>query len=1027
MKTFLKIAAGLLLLFIALIVALNIYFNDDRLKSLIIPQVQEATGSEISVDKMSITFFRTFPRFGLELEELTVPDLNGDPVLKLDNLLVSVELFPLLRNEVSITRLSMNNPDLYYTVYSDSTTNIDFLLESDEMETDEPSPINLSIPKIIITNGSLNYSDSSTDMIVSMSGLDADLSLFYSDLIENRIDATLESLSVVMGGKSMINNLSLSLNQRSTLDLENEILTLTEGTFAIRGLALNVLGSVSDWSSESPALSLQFRSTSDNFGELLRLAPPEYDELLSGLVTRGSFALDGSIEGNYSEDSLPLIDLTIAVADGYLKNSDLPEAIEDIHFEILFNNELATIRNLRASAGVNSITGSGEIKQPLEEDATYSLDMDGDINLNTIGSFYPIAELGIDDLAGLLKINATASGRMDEPANATFSGLFNLTDGLLKYVDVPRPIENINFRMDANQDRIQISESGFTAADNRMTLTGTILRPLDEDERSVDVRSSIQFDLDTIKEFYPIDEDTLSMRGQLIAEIVLRGRPDPEQIESLLQESTFVLTDGYLSHSIVKNPLEEITFRAVASGRRLSITEAQFTSGENALSMTGTILNYLSDEPEVDLTFDGNALLSSVSSYYSLEPWVQELTGNAVMNLNTRGPVNNINQIALTGSLEVADVTAAGDSIPMPVTNLSGRMDIRPTQMTLERFSMNYGLSDIQLQGNMQNYMSFLDENGNGQTLPSITGSYNSRLLNIDEMIDWDEESDEDPYPIYLPNLSASVDAVIDQLIIFDLSITEIKGKSRITPTLIEITEAEAKLFDGTANGRMNWNVPDPLQTDILFNGSLSGLTAEAFFRETGFLGEKSTIHQYLTGEFSAELNYATNLTPSLDPDITTARSAGSFGMTKARLRGHPIQTQIAQFLKVSELESLTMDEWTANYTIQDTVMTIKNLKLTSGNLGMELNGTLHMVSDRIDYRATLLLPERFKRGIATVISGGAADALQLEDGRMAVPIRITGTTASPRVGPDTDVIERIIQDKIREGAGDVLRRLFGG
>jgi len=74
-----------------------------------------------------------------------------------------------------------------------------------------------------------------------------------------------------------------------------------------------------------------------------------------------------------------------------------------------------------------------------------------------------------------------------------------------------------------------------------------------------------------------------------------------------------------------------------------------------------------------------------------------------------------------------------------------------------------------------------------------------------------------------------------------------------------------------------------------------------------------------------------------------------------------------------------------------------------------------------------LLLPERFKRGIASVISNRAADALQLEDGRMAVPIRITGTSASPQIRPDTETIERIIRDYIRDGASNALRRLFGG
>ncbi|MFU8812427.1 MAG: hypothetical protein ACNA78_05620, partial [Balneolaceae bacterium] len=76
---------------------------------------------------------------------------------------------------------------------------------------------------------------------------------------------------------------------------------------------------------------------------------------------------------------------------------------------------------------------------------------------------------------------------------------------------------------------------------------------------------------------------------------------------------------------------------------------------------------------------------------------------------------------------------------------------------------------------------------------------------------------------------------------------------------------------------------------------------------------------------------------------------------------------------------------------------------------------------------ATLLLPERFKSTISSIISSRAADALQNEDGMLAIPILITGTSSNPQVGPDTGAINRIIEERLRDGAGDVLRRLFGG
>lgn len=1028
MKLFLKIIAGFLILLIIVLIGLNLYFTDERLKTMILPELREMTGSDIQVEHMSLTFFKTFPQAGVELTGFALPDPEGNPVATLEELVVGVELLPLLSNEISISELVLDKPVLNYLIYEDSTTNIDFLLTTEaEDTTEEDSGYEISIPEFTIHSATVSYSDITSQMSVDVRNLDAEISLQFAELIESTLDAQIGSLSVMMDSIKYLDGMAIAINQSSTLDIENEELNLTEGILSIRGLALNINGLISAWSGEAPKLNLEFSSASENFGELLRLAPSEYDELLEGLETRGSLQLEGSVTGNISENSLPQFSLILNVENGYLKNPDLPEAIEDIVINAEAGNELITLNSLSANAAGNKIQVSGSIQQPLEDNAAFNIDFEGDVDLSSIAGFYPLDEAGIQSLKGMLVADISANGKAAEPENAKFTGNFILNDGALQFSDVSQAIENIEAQIRANETRIDIENIAFEAAENTFSMEGNVLNPLAENNRTVDLNAELNFDLATIKNFYPLDEDTLMLRGKLNALVNLSGKVDMDNPGQLLQQGRFTLTNGFVRHVEIAKPLEDITLRAEASGSRLQITEARFDTGENSLALNGTVTNYLSENPNFDLFIEGDAVLADVTDYYSLEPWIQQLTGTAELNLRATGPAGNPQQIKLNGDLILNNVEAKGDSLPLPVSQMNGTFSVNPQSANLQNFSMKFGSSDISLEGEMRNYMGMLAEQPTPSERPKISGRYESRLLNLDEMIDWDaeEETSEEPIYIELPQLDATVEAAIEKLVIFGLEITRISGTGTVNPQQVQLNNAQAHLFDGTATGNFTWNVPQPDQTAITFNGSLDEITAEAFFRDTGFLGKNSNIHQYLNGALSAEIQYNTTLNELMEPVLPTTKAEGRFGMTRARLAHHPVQEQIASLLKIDELSTLALDSWEANFTMANETMTFRDFKITSENIGFELGGTYHLTAENINFDATVLLPERFKKGIASILPNRAADALQRDDGTIAVPLKITGTMSKPQVRQDNDLIKQIVQDYLKDQGGKLLDRLF--
>ncbi|HET8864753.1 MAG TPA: AsmA-like C-terminal region-containing protein [Gracilimonas sp.] len=1029
MKLFLKILTGFLVTLIILVIGVNIYFNDERLRNTVVPKLTENLGTEVEVSEMSLSLFRSFPNAGVSMEGVRIPDQDGETIVKLDELLLSVKIIPLISGDVNITELSLNSPEIYYTIYEDSTSNIDFLLADDPEDpaTDEEG-ISLAIPNLSITNGKLHYYDHDSKTEILANGLNAQLSLKYADLIETDLTSELNSLTVNIDGENYLNDLALQLDQISTLDLENEQLVIQEGSLAIRGLMLDLEGQVDSWSNEAMNINLATSSSTDDFGDLLTLVPPEFEEYVTGLETKGELNIKGTISGRYSESQIPDYNFTVTVEDGYIKNNELPQAIEDIQLSFIADNNKISLQTFEAKAAQNTISVTGTLFDPLEDNPAYDLNIDSDINLSTIESFYAISDFDIERMAGTLIVDVNAKGQVEDSENSELDGTIIFSDGLIQYAGVSQPIENIDIDMSATNKMINIQSASLSAAGNSLRFTGSVDDPLDKALRSIDVTGEVNVDLATVKEFYPIDEDTLMMRGDLQSNIVLKGNLEPFDFQNLLQSSTLSLTNGYFAHPSVAEPIEDITFEGTVSGNTLVISQANFKTGNNELSVTGNIQEYLSDNPILNLTMDGNAQLGDVSRYYELKPWINELAGNAVMNLKAQGPAGDPLKIDFNGELNLSDVTARGDSLPLPVTDLGGELTVSPETMDLTDFTMKFGSSDIQLAGEMSNYLSFIKENVSQSELPSVTGNYSGTLLNMDEMIDWDEETDpNEPIPIELPEINANVGAEISKLIILGIDLTDVSGSGEMTPEKLVLRDAKATMFEGSATGNMIWDIPTPTDTRINFSGTLDSLAAKAFFRDTGFLGENSTIHKYVEGAFSADVNYVSDLNPALSPVLSTIDAEGSFGMTKARLVNHPIQMKVANFLNVKELETLALDEWRSEFTITNEVLTFKELNLTSDKIGLEMSGTHHLGNDEIDYEAVIALPGTFKKGLSSVIGEQAVNALTQENGTISVPLVITGNYSNPTVRPNETVIKKIVEDYLKEKGGNILKDIFDG
>src|SRR5699024_8954225 len=559
---------------------------------------------------------------------------------------------------------------------------------------------------------------------------------------------------------------------------------------------------------------------------------------------------------------------------------------------------------------------------------------------------------------------------------------------------------------------------------NSMSAKGNIRNLLDENTRRIDnMNTDIRFDLSTIKEFYPIDEDTLRMEGQLRAQATLDGKAN--QIEQAVQSGSINLKNGFIDYKEFDAPFRNITFESVLQGPQMTITKGSLESGNNSIQATGVINNYLSDNRSVNLKAEGDVMLEELANYYDLKPDINELSGSANFSLGVKGPLSQPAKLALSGKLTVKNGNMSGEALQEPVSNLNGSFSLSPEKATLNDLSFEMGSSDFDLKGSLSHYMEYLKEEKKRRTTPRLTGQYSSNYLNLDELIDWSDTTSTD-FNLQLPDLNSSISANIDKLKITGVTMQNLSGKATSTPKKINLTQASVELFEGKATGTMVWKIPENIPSDFNFKGSLDSLRLESFFKAFPVLGSDSQFYKFISGAFSTSVDYSTRIDQELNPLIRSTVMNGNFGMSQAHLDNHPLQQKLASFTKINALRDVTLDDWESTVAIDDNVLTISDLSLTSDDIGLELDGTQNLISERIDFHLSLLLPARFKKTIASVITGQAADALTREGGTIAVPLSITGTFNNPSVKADQSVIKPIIRKHLENKAGDVLKDLFG-
>ena len=507
-------------------------------KERILHQVEQTLGREVEVEEIGVT---VWGGIGVRLAQFRIaddPDFSTEAFIRADDLQVNVALWPLLSQEIQVSRLILRRPQIqlirdehgrfnFASMAQTATTSAaqETPQETSQESDETASPLLLLVAFLDIQNGDVRYMDqqAGTDFRVTQLDLRAhDVSL--EEPVRLELDAAVLSDQHNISLDVQAGPVGQELDDVSTIPLD--------GSITISQLDVNTLQ---------------------------QALPDIAQHIPSGLGIAGPLSLKTDVSGRVGALHLSNIDLRTAIFD-----SGDP--------------------NLQVTGSFGPI--GAEVPDPLAESTLDATVMLGPLALERVRQFGPVGEHLPPDLSGEGPVSVTvqASGM---PTNLALTGQVEATDSTLRFGEFFNKPSGSVFAL-STQTRLTPQAAAFQELTlNLHTLTLTVSGNVGFDAPILDLTvDSNRAELAELQSLLPLLQD-YGAAGTFETHLQVAGPLTTEQLPKLT--GTLSLQYGSASPEQLAKPLTDIQAAITLTGQGAELTKTTARIGESTLQLEAQI------------------------------------------------------------------------------------------------------------------------------------------------------------------------------------------------------------------------------------------------------------------------------------------------------------------------------------------------------------------------------------------------------------------------------------------------------
>ena len=341
MKKALKVIGWTLLSIILVVVlvaciAMYVVFTPARLTPIARDAAAKFITCEHQIGEVDLTFFSTFPRFGLRADGLLlVNPMNGaqnDTVVEAKHVVATVDIMEFINNKnLHIHEATIDGAQVNFFIAPDGTNNLAVFVSSPDTTEEDDSPFELPFKALKVDGlrlqaNRISFVDAKDTIDASLGQTELSAKAESWDDMLVSLDA--QNICAKLKGETYADNLHLEIIAPLAMNLEKMHFAFDGLRLAINDFGLRLEGKVT--LGDDIDMDVRLATGEWQIEQFLALVPPSFTKAIADYNLSGAVSLDVSANGKFGENKMPDITLHKVHADIWNSAIELQGSVDDI-------------------------------------------------------------------------------------------------------------------------------------------------------------------------------------------------------------------------------------------------------------------------------------------------------------------------------------------------------------------------------------------------------------------------------------------------------------------------------------------------------------------------------------------------------------------------------------------------------------------------------------------------------------------------------------------------------------------------